>query len=356
MLQDISVKELYKLNRAVYIDVRSEKEFSEGTIPGAVNIPIFNDEERSRIGTVYTRESPKKAKEIGLEIVSGKLPVLFKQIENLAGHDPVMLFCWRGGMRSKSLAVVLDLMGLTVYRLNGGYKAYRRSLVEYFEADFPFHTIVLRGNTGTGKTELLLRLKQEGYPVIDLEGLSNNRGSVFGSAGLGVQPSQKQFDALLFQEISRYQKYPYLLLECESKRIGRVTLPNSLFQAMQKGKQILIYDTISQRANRLVKEYTLNPGMLDELKTALERLKKRLGKANIEELLDYLDREEYEKFAIKLIKEYYDPLYGYPNQESADFDYCVLNDSIDNGIEKIKSYLNKQNFEEHIKTERKLGW
>lgn len=344
MLQDITVNELPKYKNAIYIDVRSEKEFNDGTIPGAVNIPIFNNEERVKIGTVYTQESPKKAMEMGLLIASAKLPSLYKKVEDLAGKTPVMLFCWRGGMRSKSLAVILDLMGLSVLRLSGGYKAYRRSLVEYFEAEFPFHVVILRGNTGTGKTELLNTLKNEGYPVIDLEGLSNNRGSVFGNIGLGIQPSQKQFEANLFQEISNYNHYPYILMECESKRIGRVTLPSSIFTAMQEGTQILIYDNLDNRVNRLVKEYTSVPEALEELKLSFNKLKKRLGTSIINELLHQLELKEYSDFARKLIIEYYDNLYGYPNEENDNYDYCILNNSDENSLLKMKSYLDNNFF------------
>jgi len=340
MVQDISVNELSALAKAVLVDVRSEKEFAEGTIPGAVNIPLFNNEERAIIGTIYTQESPKKAMEIGLEIASSKLPSLYKQVEMLAGKGPVMLFCWRGGMRSKSLAVVLELMGLSVYRLSGGYKAYRRSIVDFFSAELPYHVVVLRGNTGTGKTEALQKLKSEGYPVIDLESLSNNRGSVFGYIGLGPQPSQKQFETMLYEQIMNYSEYPYLVVECESKRIGRITLPDSLYTAMQEGTQILFYDSLDNRAKRLVKEYTQMSQAADDLGKALERLKKRLGKANLDKLAVMLEKQEYEDFARMIIVEYYDPLYGYPNQDSGDFDLCICNNSTETSVKKLQEYLN----------------
>lgn len=339
MLRDINVNELAELQKTVFIDVRSEKEYQEGTIPGAVNIPLFDNEERARIGTVYTQESPKKAMELGLEIAGSKLSALYQQVEKAASQNPVTLFCWRGGMRSKSFAAVLDLMGLSVFRLSGGYKAYRRYLVDFFQREFPFHVVVLRGNTGTGKTDLLKRLKAEGYPVIDLEGLSNNRGSVFGSVGLGSQPSQKQFEASLFTELSRYQDHAYLVVECESKRIGKVNLPDSLYQAMQEGSQVLAYDTLESRSQRLAAEYTVNVDMLSELKDALERLKKRLGKSNLAELYRMLDCGEYEEFARKLIVEYYDLLYGYPNEESDNFDFCIFNNSLEHTVQKFKEYL-----------------
>ncbi|RNC28980.1 MAG: tRNA 2-selenouridine synthase [Candidatus Dichloromethanomonas elyunquensis] len=342
MVHEISLNEIYRLKNTVFIDVRSENEYQEGTIPGAYNIPLFNNEERAKIGAIYTQESPKKAAEIGLQVVSSKLPSLYKQVEMLAGKDPVMLFCWRGGMRSKSVAVILDLMGLSVYRLHGGYKAYRRSIVEFFSKEFPFHVVVLKGNTGTGKTEVLKQLKAEGYPVIDLEGLSNNRGSVFGHIGLGAQPTQKQFESLLYREITNYVHFVYILVECESKRIGRVTIPHSVYSAMQEGTQILIHDSLGHRAERLVKEYTQMVERDIDLRNALERLKKRIGKASLAGLLDMLDKNDYEGFAGKLILEYYDPLYGYPNEDNDSFDFCISNHSFEDALSNLRGFLDNK--------------
>jgi len=340
MFKDITVEELQKYKEALLIDVRSEKEYAEGTVPKAINMPVFNNEERAKIGEIYNKESIKKAMELGLEIASQKLPYFYREIQNLAGKRPIILFCWRGGMRSKSLATVLDLMGMNVYRLVGGYKAFRRYIVDFFARDFTFQVVNLKGNTGTGKTRLLRRLKQDGYPVLDLEGLSNNRGSVFGHIGLGDQPTQKQFEALLFEEISQYKNYPYLLVECESKRIGKVLIPDSLFKAMENGLQILVYDDLDRRAERLVQEYASKPQIIGDIESSLIKLKKRLGKAKLEELSDLLKRQDYLQFARELIKEYYDKLYGYPNEPSDAYDLCISSSSEEKAVVELKSYLN----------------
>lgn len=338
MLKDISPEELLSIRDTVYIDGRSEDEFNEGTIPGAVNIPLFDNQERAEIGTIYAQDSPQNALSRGLEIASNKLPALYKQIKEVSHDRPVMIFCWRGGMRSKALATVLDLMGLSVLRLSGGYKAYRKQVLDFFAAEFPFHIVLIRGNTGTGKTDLLKRLKSDGYPVIDLESLSNNRGSVFGHIGLGSQPTQKQFESLLYKEIVSYQNYPYLIVECESKRIGRVILPNTMYYAMQQGTQVLLYDTLANRVARLVKEYTAFPGLANDLEESLERLKKRISKKTVEDLIKLLRDNNYDKLTERLILEYYDVLYGYPNEDSTDFSYCISN-SDEEGFKRLKTYL-----------------
>ncbi|UWG98640.1 tRNA 2-selenouridine(34) synthase MnmH [Dehalobacter sp. DCM] len=341
MLQDILVEELSKLADAVYIDVRSEHEYSDGTIPGAVNVPIFNNEERAQIGTIYSQESPKKAMELGLEIASRKLPVLYKQVEEIAGKKPILMFCWRGGMRSKSVAAVLDVMGLHVYRLTGGYKAYRQKVVSFFENECDQHIVVIKGNTGAGKTELLAGLKEHGYPVIDLEGLSNNRGSVFGHIGLGTQPSQKQFESMLYDEIERYKDYSYLIMECESRRIGRVSVPGTVFQAMQEGTNILLYDTLENRAKRLCRVYTENVEMMDELQAALERLKKTIGKVKLSQLNELLSKKAYTEFAQYLIADYYDHLYGYPNEKSEAFSLSVSHEAPQVALREVEQFLDE---------------
>lgn len=342
MIKEINVEELKTLDKPILIDVRSEGEFSEATIPGAMNLPLLNNEERAEVGTIYTQTSQSLAREHGLNLVSPKLPDLVNKVGELAKKGPLVLFCWRGGMRSKSLASVVDLMGIPVYRLQGGYKAYRNQVVEYFQNKLPFQVVVLRGNTGVGKTELLGRLRAEGYPAIDLEKLANNRGSVFGAMGLGSPPSQKKFEGLLYEELASLKEFPYIIVECESKRIGRVTLPACLYEAMQDGIQILQYDSIVNRVQRLINEYTSVPNALTEISTALERLIKTLGHAKVQELRRLLHTNSLEKFTELLLVEYYDKLYAYPNEPSSEYAFYINNEQPDKALRELECYLDEK--------------
>lgn len=342
MIKEISIDELGSLANPVLVDVRSEGEYAEDTIGGAVNLPIFNNAERARIGTIYTQESPNAARKLGLQLVSPKLPGIVEKAIKLGQQGPLVFFCWRGGMRSKAVATVLDLMGIPVYRLQGGYKAYRRRVVEFFQKALPFHVVVLRGNTGTGKTELLAKLRQKGYPAIDLEKFANNRGSVFGAVGLGNPPSQKAFESMLYEEIRTVSIFPYLVVECESKRIGRVTLPDSFYQAMQKGTQVLIYDTVENRVRRLVQEYTDFPDAAGQIAQALDRLVKTLGRSKVEEYRSLLENRCFADFTERLLCEYYDPLYRYPNLPSAEYDLCLSHENPQETLRGLENYLDER--------------
>lgn len=342
MIMEITIEELKTLDHPILVDVRSEGEFTEATIPGSVNLPLFNNEERVEVGTTYTQATPSLARELGLRIVSPKLPDIVKKVEELSQKGPLVLFCWRGGMRSKSLATVVDLMGIPVYRLHGGYKAYRNQVVAFNENKLPFQVVVLRGNTGVGKTELLRKLRADGYPAIDLEKLANNRGSVFGAMGLGSPPSQKKFEGLLYEELETLSKFSYIIVECESKRIGRVTLPTSFFTAMQEGIQILHYDSLKNRVQRLLKEYTAVPNALQEIGTALERLIKTLGHVRVQELRTLLDGGCLDEFTERLLVEYYDKLYAYPSEPSSDYAFYVNYEEPAQALKKLECYLDEK--------------
>lgn len=342
MIKEINVEELRTLDHPILVDVRSEGEFAEATIPGSLNLPLLNNIERAEVGTIYTQASPSLARELGLRIISPKLPDLVKTVEELSKRGPLVLFCWRGGMRSKSLASVIDVMGIPIYRLQGGYKAYRSQVVDFFQNKLPFRVVVLRGNTGVGKTQLLGQLRSEGYPAIDLEKLANNRGSVFGAMGLGEPPSQKKFESLLYEELKLLSEHSYIIVECESKRIGRVTLPTSFFTAMQEGTQILHYDTMENRVQRLLKEYASVPNALQEIGDALERLIKTLGHVKVRELRTLLEKGCLNVFTERLLIEYYDKLYAYPNEPSSEYAFYLNYEEPLKALGELECYLDEK--------------
>lgn len=316
MFQDITVPELLELHRKgelALIDCRSPAEYAESTIPGSVNVPLFDNGERAEIGTIYKQVSVEAAQQRGLEIVSAKLPALIREVQQLEPRRKAV-FCWRGGMRSKTTATLADLMGLRMYRLTGGFRAYRRWVVETLEQyDRKERTLppiyVINGFTGTGKTKLLRELARRGYPVIDLEAMAGHRGSIFGH--IGQQPvNQKTFDSLLVQELDRLSAAPYLLLEAESKRIGKIMLPAFLTEAKEVGTTLFIDLPMKQRVNNIIEDY--NPA--EHKQASLEsfaRIEKRLHTPIAAEIRQLLQDEYFEKAVELLLDHYYDPRYDY---------------------------------------------
>jgi len=233
MLKDITVTEALQRKKACFIDVRSEGEFAEGAIPGAINIPLFNDEERARIGTTYKQVGTEEAKMLGLEIAGPKLPALFEQIKNISKDKEVILYCWRGGMRSKYTASILNTLGLDVKRIQGGYKAYRRYVYNYLDREIiPHKCIILHGLTGVGKTFVLQKLLTMGYPVLDLEHLARHRGSTYGKIGLPPSPSQKDFEAQIVKSLVEAEDKGIIIAECESRRVGNLIVPPAVINQM----------------------------------------------------------------------------------------------------------------------------
>lgn len=340
MSREITVKEALALPGAKLIDVRSESEFLEATLPGAVNIPLLKDEERAVVGTLYKHEGVNLARQKGLEFVSPRLPHIIKEFQDISGVGQLVVFCWRGGMRSKSVCSVLESVGIPVYRLVGGFKAYRRYVNEYLNRVLPHKAVVIHGNTGVGKTELLEELEKLALPAVDLEGLANNRGSVFGQIGLEPQPSQKMFDGLLVQELAFWEPRGYIIVECESRRIGRILLPDSLVQAMSSAVRILAYSSIEARTDRIIRIYG---GASDknktELKAALMSLTQRLGKTKVAELVELLENGHLNEVVGYLLVNYYDPLYRYPNRPTGEYDLCVDTGDMERAAKQIKEFL-----------------
>ncbi|MFA7536921.1 MAG: tRNA 2-selenouridine(34) synthase MnmH [Desulfuromonadales bacterium] len=296
---------------ALLVDARTPAEFAEATIPGAINVPLFDNEERARVGLVYKEKGKGVASRLGVDLVAPKIPALVRQVDAAltGGQPPVVVFCWRGGMRSRALTTFLDLAGIPARQLIGGHKTFRALVRAFFESGEWGRVLVLRGLTGVGKTRLLLRLREEGYPVLDLEGLANHRGSAFGALGLDPQPGQKAFEALLWDELRRVPPGGYVLAEGESRHIGRLVLPPRVYQALQSETTLWVNASLECRARIILAEYPARDSLKSAFVRPLQALKPRLGGEILEQLLAHLEAGEWEALARELMVRYYDPLY-----------------------------------------------
>ena len=312
-------KALQRLRKGgLLIDVRTPAEFAEATIPGAVNVPIFSNEERVQVGTLYKEGGKRAARKLGVELVAPQIPRLLEQVEELRqGHPgPVMVFCWRGGMRSLAMTSFMNLAGIPAQQLLGGHKGFRRWVLDYFEQQQWPPIYVLRGLTGVGKTRILQQLQQLDYPVVDLEGLASHRGSAFGALGLQPQPSQKMFDALLWERLEQLRGRDYLVTEGESLHIGRVLIPKKFHQAMQVQTSLWLTASLDLRTQIILEDYPA----LDQLRQQFERpinaLKERLGSKVVAEFLELLNAGKWGELVRELMVRYYDPLYFHTLPES----------------------------------------
>jgi tRNA 2-selenouridine synthase len=315
MFQDIEVREWRRLREAkeiATIDVRSPSEFAAASIPGALNIPLFDDRERAEVGTLYTQTGVQAAKEKGLELVSAKLPAFVREFAQIQGRKAV--FCWRGGMRSRTTATLLSLMDIHVYRLTGGYRAYRQWVVETLASmAFAPPAYVVHGPTGSGKTAVLRLLQSKGAPVLDLERYAGHRGSIFGHIGLEAH-NQKMFDSLLLEELLRLADAPYVLMEAESKRIGKAVMPEFLALKKEQGDPIWLDVPLEVRARNILEDYRPweRP---QQFLDSYRRIKLRIHTPVAAEIELCLQQEKYARAVELLLLFYYDPLYEHTAEQ-----------------------------------------
>lgn len=291
------------------IDARTPLEFAEDHLPGAYNVPILTNEERVEIGTIHKHQGPQAARMRGLELTCGRFAALAREAIDVAAGRPLLVYCWRGGLRSLSLAILIESCGYPVLRLQGGYKAFRNQVVDYFE-DFtpPAPLIVIHGMTGSGKTTFINGLDRMRWTVIDLEGLARHRGSAFGAMGLGEQPTQKRFDTLLWDALRQAPPGKPIVLEGESQRIGRITLPGNVYDIMAASCKVWCSVSVDTRVRRLTEEYA-HPEYRQPMAEALERIKKKLGGSGYAALQELLEGWDIPGLARGLVERYYDKLY-----------------------------------------------
>ncbi|MEM9671986.1 MAG: tRNA 2-selenouridine(34) synthase MnmH [Bacteroidota bacterium] len=325
------------------LDVRSSAEYQAGHIPHAFNLPLFSNEERAQVGTLYKQANRYEALLRGLDLVGPKMSHLVETAYELAVDGQMLVHCWRGGMRSESVAWLLKTAGLEVRTLAGGYKAYRQAVLDFYQTSLPI--LILGGATGSGKTEILQKLRQQGEQVVDLEKLANHRGSAFGGIGQSAQPTSEQFQNNLLAVWRSLNLSRRIWVEDESFSIGGVQLPYEFWEHMKQAPVIVVDMPRSLRIKRLVREYgNLNPTQLAQ---AIQTIERRLGGRRMQQALTALEENRLADVA-DLLLEYYDRSYQRNlERKSGDlrFTFACSTDNPTANARRIQRFADELNFQ-----------
>lgn len=297
---------LSRPEKACLLDARSEDEYRHAHIPGAVNLPLLNNEHRHLVGIEYRKGGREAAVELGFKLVGPLFSDLISRARDLNQGKQIYLYCWRGGMRSGIMSWLLETAGFNVSTLKGGYKSFRRYVLNLLEQDWKLK--VIGGKTGTGKTELLKNLETKGHQVLDLEGLACHKGSAFGALGQKDQPGYEQFENLIGATLHRMDLSRPLWVENESRAIGRLKIPDTFFNLMRSAPLYEIEASREYRAARILSEYGIFPS--EALASCTEKLKKRLGGLALKQALDALYKNDLKTW-LDILLDYYDDNYAY---------------------------------------------
>jgi tRNA 2-selenouridine synthase len=308
-LRAATVAELHAFDEV--IDVRSPGEFAEDHFPGAVNLPVLNDAERARVGTVYKQVSSFEAKKIGAALVSRNIA---QHLETWFADKPKnyrpLVYCWRGGSRSGAMTHILQKIGFAAMQLDGGYKAYRRHVVEELEhlpAQFGYRVVC--APTGSGKSRLLQALAIEGAQVLDLEELAAHRGSLLGALPGQEQPSQKSFESVIWAALTHFDRARPVFVESESKKIGALRVPDALIAAMHASPCIRLEAPLSARVQLLTEDYAHFLHDPETIKLQLGYLTTLRGRETVEAWQALASRQAWPELVTALLAEHYDPAY-----------------------------------------------
>lgn len=305
-----SLADLAALGFDTIIDARAPAEYAEDHLPGAISLPVLDDEERARVGTIYKQVNPFTARKLGAALVSRNVAKhLEADLADKPGGWRPLVYCWRGGQRSGSFALILGQIGWRVETIAGGYKAWRSLVVKaLYETPVASPVVVLDGNTGTAKTAILLRLKAQGVQVIDLEGLARHRGSLFGHMP-GGQPSQKAFECALAMDLSRLDPAKPVVVEAESAKVGDLRLPPHLWAAMSKAPRVIIEASLAERARYLTRAYADIVADGARLAQVIDLLRHAQPRETIEAWTALAASGQFEALAHDLMQVHYDPRY-----------------------------------------------
>lgn len=330
----IDLDRFFALRESIPIlDARSEGEFTLGHIPGSINLPILNNEERKIVGTIYKQKGNQEAIIKGFELVGPRFSSIIQEALALFPEKKILTYCWRGGMRSEIISWLLSIAGFEIFRLKGGYKTYRTFTFETVRTNRNF--IVLGGKTGVGKTVLLQELKKRGEHVVDLEDIAKHKGSTFGGINQPPQPSIEQFENLLGEALLKIPKSEKIWIENESRRIGKVNIAEELYANIIESPLIEIIKSDIERIDHITDEYAILPQ--SELIEAVKRLQKKLGGKRTSEAIDDIIHLRHSSWIMNMLV-YYDKTYGYEldsHKREQTFPLDLSNKGIEESIQQL---------------------
>jgi len=309
LTEDVSPTALARYD--MVIDVRSPAEFAEDHVPGAVNLPVLSDAERAEVGTIYVQDSRFKARRVGAALVARNIAIhLETALADRGGGFAPLVYCWRGGMRSNSMATVLSQVGWRTTVLSGGYRTYRRHVTaRLYDGGLDLSFVLLDGHTGSAKTEMLGRLAARGLQILDLEGLAEHRGSLFGGFAGRPQPSQKMFESRLLAALDALDPGRLVVAEAESSKIGDRMLPPALWTRLAEAPRIVLVAEPIERARYLVAAYGDIIADRAALETAFQRLPVHPSQKRLENWRALADAGAFAELAQAVMALHYDPAY-----------------------------------------------